>query len=595
MREQLRLLRKEMDRFHIQAYLIPTDDFHGSENVGDHFKSRAFISGFTGSAGTLLVMKDMAGLWTDGRYFLQAANQLQDSGITLFKMGEKGVPSIEEYLRENLERGMVFAFDGRCMMTDRAECYNRIVQRAGASMETNLDLVNAIWDERPEMSAKPAWILPQEFSGQCCKDKISAVRERMEKLDADALLLASLDDICWLLNVRGNDVEHTPVVLSYLIIRKDQITWYLQQSCLDDKMKDYLLENGIRTEEYDQIYRDIAELPSGLSILYQPSKTNYTLVSSIPEGIRHIQEDNPTEILKAVKNPVEIENQRIAHIKDGVALTRFMYYLKKHAVDQGETEVSLADQIVRLRKEQGHYVEESFSPIIGYGDHGAIIHYSANEESDRQVAAEGFLLVDTGAHYLEGTTDTTRTFAMGPLTREEKEMYTAVLRAHINLSAARVKEGCSCQSLDILARKPLWDLGLNYNHGTGHGVGYLLNVHEKPNSFRPRTYPFQEKECVLQEGMITSDEPGIYLEGKYGIRLENMIVCRRDPEYDSFLSFEPLTMVPFEKEAILPELMTKKEIDWLNAYHAEVYEKIAPYLPSQEREWLHEATALLKD
>lgn len=595
MREQLRLLRKEMDRFHIHAYLIPTDDFHGSENVGEYFKSRAYISGFTGSAGTLLVMKDMAGLWTDGRYFLQAANQLQGSGITLFKMGEKGVPTIEEYLKENLEKGMVFAFDGRCMMADQAERYNRIIQKAGARLETDLDLVNAIWEDRPAMSAKPAWILPQEYSGQNCSDKIRTVREKMRELDADAFLLASLDDICWLLNVRGNDVEHTPVVLSYLVICQDQITWYLQKSCLDAGMKDYLRENGIRTEEYYQIYEDIAGLPADISILYEPSKTNYLLVSSIPEGIRHIQKDNPTEILKAVKNPVEVENQRLAHIKDGVALTRFMYYLKKHAVEQGETEVSLADHLVRLRKEQGNYVEESFSPIIGYGDHGAIIHYSADEETDRPVEAKGFLLVDTGGHYLEGTTDTTRTFAMGPLTRKEKEMYTAVLRSHINLSAARFKEGCSSQSLDILARMPLWELGIDYKHGTGHGVGYLLNVHEGPNSFRYRTYPFREKECVLQEGMITSDEPGVYLEGEFGIRLENMIVCCKDPEYDSFLHFEPLTMVPFEKEAILTENMTKKEIAWLNAYHAKVYEKIAPYLPSEERKWLQEATALLKD
>ena len=398
MREQLRLLRKEMDRFHIHAYLIPTDDFHGSECVGDYFKSRAYVSGFTGSAGTLLVMKDMAGLWTDGRYFLQAANQLQDSGITLFKMGEKGVPTIEEYLKENLEKGMVFAFDGRCMMADQAERYNRIVQKAGARLETDLDLVNAIWEDRPAMSAKPAWILPQEYSGQSCSDKIRTVRERMKDLEADTFLLASLDDICWLLNVRGNDVDHTPVVLSYLVISQDQVTWYLQTSCLDTGMKDYLRENGIRTEEYYQIYEDIAGLPSDITILYEPSKTNYLLVSSIPEGIRHIQKENPTGILKAVKNPVEIENMRKAHIKDGVALTRFMYYLKKHAVERGETEVSLADHLVKLRREQGHYVEESFSPIIGYGDHGAIIHYSADEESDRPVEARGFLLVDAGGH-----------------------------------------------------------------------------------------------------------------------------------------------------------------------------------------------------
>lgn len=593
MREQLRRLREEMNRFHIQAYLIPTDDFHGSEYVGDYFKSRAYISGFTGSAGTLLVMNDMAGLWTDGRYFIQAANELNGTGITLFKMGERGVPGIEEYLKENLREGMVFAFDGRCMMADQAERYRRIARRAGARLETDMDLVNAVWQDRPDLSARPAWILPPEYSGQSFADKICKVRERMKDLDADAFLLASLDDICWLLNVRGDDVAYTPVVLSYLLILQDRITWYVQDSCLDHKIKEYLRENGIGTAEYDRIYQDIAGLPSEMSVLYQPSKTNYALVRCLPEGIRHVPGENPTELMKAVKNPVEVDNERLAHIKDGVALTRFMYYVKKHAVEQGETELSLADRLSEFRKEQKHYVEDSFSPIIGYGDHGAIIHYSADQETDRPVEARGFLLVDAGAHYLEGTTDTTRTFAMGPLTREEKEMYTAVLRGHINLAATRFIEGCSSQSLDVLARVPLWDLGLHYNHGTGHGVGYLLNVHEGPNAFRYRTRPFREKECVLEEGMITSDEPGIYLEGKYGIRLENMIVCCRDPECESFLCFDPLTMVPFDKDAILTENMTTKEIAWLNAYHLKVYEKIAPFLPPAEKEWLREATALL--
>ncbi len=593
MREQLRLLRKEMARMGIGAYLIPTDDFHGSEYTGEHFNCRAFISGFTGSAGTLLVMEDMAGLWTDGRYFLQAASQLEGSGITLFKMGEKGVPTIDEYLKANLSKGMIFGFDARCVMEDRAEKYRRIAEECGARLDTGLDLVNAVWEDRPEISAKPAWILPQEYCGESLADKVSKVRKKLDEKGADIFLLASLDDICWLLNVRGNDVDFTPVVLGYLILTRDTITWYVQEKSLGKEIRTYLEAVHVRIKEYDRIYEDLMNLESGLNVLYQPSRTNYALSLSLPHDIRRIREDNPTQILKAVKNPTEINNERKAHIKDGTALTRFMYYLKKHAVSRGETEVSLAGRLVEFRKEQDHYVEESFAPIIGYGEHGAIIHYSADEDSDCRVEDKGFLLVDTGGHYLEGTTDTTRTFAMGPLTQEEKEMYTAVLRGHIGLSLARFKRGCSGLNLDILARTPLWDMGLDYNHGTGHGVGYLLNVHEGPNSFHYRDFPGRNAGSILEPGMITSDEPGIYLEGKFGVRLENMILCSPDPEDESFLVFEPLTMVPFDREAILPHRMTRREIEWLNAYHAKVYENISPSLPPEERQWLREVTAAL--
>ena len=593
MREQLRQLRDVMKGLGIHAYLIPTDDFHGSEYVGDHFKSRAYVSGFTGSAGTLLVTEDMAGLWTDGRYFIQAADQLRGSGITLFKMGEKGVPDIGTYLKDYLKEGMIFGFDGRCVMEDKAVAYRKIVEETGAKMETEMDIVNGIWEDRPEISCRPAWVLPEKYSGMSFSDKISTVRQEMDKKGADLFLLASLDDICWLLNVRGDDVAFTPVVMGYLTCTRDEVTWYVQEKALGAEIKKYLQANGILTKEYDQIYEDLSRLPSGTAVLYQPTRTNYALTSCLPEEVRRIRVNNPTEILKARKNFTEVENERIAHRKDGTALTRFMYYLKTHAVGEGETEVSLADRLLELRKEQENYVEDSFAPIIAYGDHGAIPHYSADEESDRRIEGKGFLLVDTGGHYLEGSTDTTRTFAMGPLTREEKEMYTSVLRGHINLSMARFKEGCSGVSLDILARTPLWDQGLDYNHGTGHGVGYLLNVHEGPNAFYYRPTAARRSETVLEEGMITSDEPGIYLEGRFGVRLENLIVCLKDPGDSSFLYFEPLTMVPFDREAILPELMTRKEIAWLNDYHEQVFRAVSPGMPPEEVEWLRKVTEKL--
>ncbi len=590
MREELVLLREEMAKHNVDAYYIPTDDFHGSEYVGEYFKCRRYISGFTGSAGAVLVMKDMAGLWTDGRYFLQAADQLKGSGITLYKMGEEGVPTIAEYLKNNLKAGMTFAFDGRCMMESSADIYRKIVEECGAKMETGFDLVDNIWQDRPSISREPAWILEEKYSGKDCLDKISEVRSKMKEVGADIFLLASLDDICWLLNIRGNDVESTPVVLSYLTMTEEEVIWYVQDACLDSGVREYLKAKGIKTADYQQIYDDLRTIEKGKSVLYQPSKTNVALSGCLGEGVVRIKDSNPTEYLKAVKNPVEVENERIAHIKDGIALTKFMYYLKTDAVRAGETELSLGNRLVELRKEQENYIEDSFAPIIGYADHGAIVHYSAKEETDRPVESKGFLLVDTGGHYLEGTTDTTRTFAMGPLTDEEKMLYTAVLRGHINLSAARFLPGCSGQSLDVLARTPLWDMGYDYNHGTGHGVGYLLNVHEGPNSFRYRKMPTRNNDCIMEEGMITSDEPGVYLEGKFGIRLENLVVCLKDPDYSQFLSFEELTMVPFEREAIVKELMTEKEIQWLNNYHAKVYEKISPALNEEENIWLKEVT-----
>ena len=592
MKRELELLREKMRETGVDACLIPTSDFHGSEYVGDYFKCREYISGFTGSAGTLVITLDEAGLWTDGRYFLQAAKQLEGSGIMLRKERQPGVPAIEEYLKRTLKRGETLGFDGRCIMQDSAEKLITQLNAQGVAVRTDIDLAGAVWKNRPELSAQPVWPLPVEYAGESSESKIKRVREFLAEKKADYFLLTSLEDIAWLLNMRGNDVESTPVILSYLLLGEKELTWYVQEKCLSEKIKILLEMQGIKAAPYAQIYEDVKKLPEDASVYYDKSAVNTALVSSLPEKVKKIEGINPTFLFKAKKNPVEVENERNAHIKDGVAVTKFIYWLKSQIGKTKITEISAAEQLEQFRNAQEHYVEPSFAPIIAYKEHGAIVHYSATKESDVELKPESFVLADTGGHYLEGTTDITRTIALGSLTQEEKEMYTTVLKGHIQLEMARFLQGCSGQSLDVLARTPLWEKGLDYNHGTGHGVGYLLSVHEGPNSFRYRPSVNGRNDCVFEEGMITSDEPGIYLEGKFGIRLENMIVCQKamENDYGSFLCFDALTLVPFERSAIIAEELSTKEKEWLNKYHQKVFETIAPYLTEEEAGWLREET-----
>lgn len=592
MKRELELLRKKMQETGIDACLIPTSDFHGSEYVGDYFKCREYISGFTGSAGTLVVTLENAGLWTDGRYFLQAAKQLEGSGIELKKERQPGVPTIEEYLKETMKKGETLGFDGRCIMADYADTLITQLNAQGIAVRTDIDLPGAVWKNRPELSCESVWPLPSEYAGESSESKIKRVREFLAKKEAEYLLLTSLEDIAWLLNMRGNDVESTPVILSYLLLGQNDIKWYVQDKCLSEKIKILLDMQGIRTAPYAQIYEDVKKLPEESSVYYDKSAVNTSLISGLPDKIKKIEGVNPTFLFKAKKNPTEVQNERKAHIKDGVAVTKFIYWLKKQVGNQKVTEISAAEKLEEFRMAQEHYVEPSFAPIIAYKEHGAIVHYSATKESDVELKPESFVLADTGGHYLEGTTDITRTIALGTLTQEEKEMYTTVLKGHIQLEMARFLQGCSGQSLDILARTPLWEKGLDYNHGTGHGVGYLLSVHEGPNNFRYRPAISDRSDCILEEGMITSDEPGIYLEGKFGIRLENMIVCQKDIEntYGTFLCFDSLTLVPFDRSAILPEELSSKERRWLNQYHKKVFDTISPYLTGEEATWLQETT-----
>ena len=506
-------------------------------------------------------------------------------------MGEPGVPTVEEYVQEHLEKGEKLGFDGRVMGASRALAFAKAAEENGASLSTEEDLIGEIWAERPEIPDADLFVLEEKWSGETTDKKLARVRKAMEEKGADLHVLASLCDIAWLLNIRGGDIPCVPVVLSFLTVTKKECTWYVRPSVVSEKIRTYVTGFGIAIKDYDEIYGDLKKIPAGSKVLLDQGNVNYRLLTSIPEEAEVLNCPNPTEGMKAVKNETEQKNLHQSHLKEGVAFTRFMYWLKTRVGKEKITEISAAEHLAALRSEQKDLVELSFSPICGYGEHGAIVHYSATEESDVELKPESFFLVDAGGHYLDGTTDTTRTFAMGPLTDEQKKMYTAVLRGNLNLAHARFLKGCSGYNLDVICRTPLWQIGMDYKHGTGHGVGYLLNVHEGPNTFRWKL-PEGANAAELEPGMVTTDEPGVYLEGKYGIRLENELLCVEGPknEYGQFLEFEILTLIPWDLDAVDPAQMTEQERGWLNEYHHTVYEAIAPHLPKEEQEWLAHAT-----
>lgn len=588
--ERIHALRERMKEKNIDAYLVPTDDFHASEYVGEYFKCRKYITGFTGSAGTAVIMQDMAGLWTDGRYFIQAAQQLEGTGVTLFKMGEPEVPTIQEFLKEKLGEGMCLGFDGRTVSAQEAEEFAQILGKKGVSLSVDHDLVGEIWEDRPALSSEPVMELDVKWTGESRAEKCARIRKAMEEKNAQVFALTSLDDIAWLLNIRGNDIHCCPVVLSYLVMTQTEIRLFANEKAFPAEVKAALAKDGVTLYPYDDIYTYVKTFAEGTTVLLSKQKANSRLVSSIPSSVTILDEENLTLLPKAIKNATEVENERIAHIKDGVALTKFIYWLKKNVGKIPMTELSAEEKLYSFRAQQENFVGNSFDPIISYGTHAAVVHYSATPQTDIPIEPRSFLLADTGGHYYEGTTDTTRTIVMGPVTDEQKKYFTAVLRGMLNLADAKFRYGCTGANLDHLARGPLWELGKDYNHGTGHGVGYLLNVHESPNSFRWKIIPGNN--AVLEEGMITSDEPGYYVENGYGIRHENLIVCKKaeKTEFGQFMCFEPLTMVPFDLEAVAPEQMNAHERELLNAYHAQVYEKISPYLEDEEKEWMKEAT-----
>lgn len=585
-KERLMKLREEMNKEGMQAYIIPTSDFHETEYVSEYFAARKYMSGFTGSAGVLVVLLDKAGLWTDGRYFIQAANQLAGSGIDLMKQGQEDTPSIEEYIVTNLTQGSVVGFDGRVMNVNDANKYKQAFMMHDIKMVTDKDLVGRIWDDRPALPCTETFHYDEKYAGKSISEKLTQVREAMKGYNCRSHIVTKIDEIAWLYNLRAHDVPHFPVALAYTIIKENDAMIYIDASRLDEESKTLFAQNHIQVKDYEAIYEDVKTLEG--PVLVDGNFVNSKIVYSLNTEIVYAQD--PIVLLKAMKNEIELANTRNAHIKDGVACTKFMYWLMQN-VNNGISEMSAQEKLQELRKEQADYLEDSFNTICAYKEHAAMMHYSSNEETNVELKPEGMLLVDSGGQYLDGTTDITRTFVLGSITEEEKKWFTLALKGHIRLEKANFLYGCRGLNLDILARGPLWDLDMDYQCGTGHGVGHLSNVHEAPNGFRWKIVPERNDSCVLEEGMITSNEPGVYVEGEFGIRHENeMVVVKGNKNfYGQFMHFETLTFVPFDRKGIDKSLLSEDELAWLNDYHAFVYEKISPFLTNEEAEWLKEA------
>ncbi|WP_413604652.1 aminopeptidase P family protein [Faecalitalea cylindroides] len=585
-KERLMKLREEMNKEGMQAYIIPTSDFHETEYVSEYFAARKYMSGFTGSAGVLVVLLDKAGLWTDGRYFIQAANQLAGSGIDLMKQGQEDTPSIEEYIVTNLTQGSVVGFDGRVMNVNDANKYKQAFMMHDIKMVTDKDLVGRIWDDRPALPCTETFHYDEKYAGKSISEKLTQVREAMKGYNCRSHIVTKIDEIAWLYNLRAHDVPHFPVALAYTIIKENDAMIYIDASRLDEESKTLFAQNHIQVKDYEAIYEDVKTLEG--PVLVDGNFVNSKIVYSLNTEIVYAQD--PIVLLKAMKNETELANTRNAHIKDGVACTKFMYWLMQN-VNNGISEMSAQEKLQELRKEQADYLEDSFNTICAYKEHAAMMHYSSNEETNVELKPEGMLLVDSGGQYLDGTTDITRTFVLGSITEEEKKWFTLALKGHIRLEKANFLYGCRGLNLDILARGPLWDLDMDYQCGTGHGVGHLSNVHEAPNGFRWKIVPERNDSCVLEEGMITSNEPGVYVEGEFGIRHENeMVVVKGNKNfYGQFMHFETLTFVPFDRKGIDKSLLSEDELTWLNDYHASVYEKISPFLTNEEAEWLKEA------
>lgn len=590
--ERLAALRERMREKKIDVYMIPTEDFHESEYVGDYFKARRYMSGFTGSAGTLVVTLTEAGLWTDGRYFIQAENQLKGSTITLYKMAEPGVPTVSEFIEEKVPENGCLGFDGRVVNAGLGLKLKEALAKKNAVIHATEDLVDAVWTDRPARSKEPAYLLDVKWAGKSRRDKLAEIRETMAEKKADSLILTSLDDIAWLFNIRGNDVAYSPVVLSYAVVRKEECLLFVQEEALNEAVRQELTEDHITIQPYDSVYEYVKTLPQSETVLLSKKRVNYAIINALNDGITIIDEVNPTTIRKAVKNPTELDNLRKSHLKDGVAVTKFMYWLKRTVGREEITEISASDYLEQLRRSQEGFIEPSFDTISAYQANAAMMHYSATAESNAVLKPEGFLLVDSGGQYFEGTTDITRTFVLGPISDEWKIHFTLVAKSMLNLANAKFLHGCTGLNLDILARGPLWNLGIDYRCGTGHGVGYLLNVHEGPNGFRWKHVPEREDQAVLEEGMVTTDEPGVYIENSHGIRTENELICKKaeQTEYGQFMEFETITYVPIDLDGIDPAYLNETDKKQLNAYHAMVYEKIAPHLTQQEAEWLKEYT-----
>ena len=589
--KRLELLREELRREHLGAYIFNSSDAHNSEYTADHWKGREWISGFNGSAGTAVVTLTSAALWTDSRYFIAAGQQLAGTEYQLMKLKIEGTPTIAEWLGKELANvdSKEVGLDGTTHTAAVvSQLKDELRRQGGLTLRTNFDVLQRIWKDRPPMSLNAIVLQPIKLAGETTRDKLARIRKALREVHADGMLMSHLDDIAWTLNLRGSDVHCCPVFISHLLIGSRQATLFVDERKLTAEVRNYLAEQGITTQPYEAV-GDALQKWGEWNILIDPDEVSEALARQVKTIAHHplsvICHPSPVPAMKAVKNEAEQQGLRNAMLKDGIALVKWLCWLKPAVEAGGQMEISVSQKLEQLRSQQPLYRGLSFDTIAGYEAHGAIVHYEATPDTDIPLESRGLLLVDSGAQYQDGTTDVTRTIALGPLTDEQRKVYTLVLKGHIDLQLLHFPDGAAGTQLDAIARRPLWQAGLNYLHGTGHGVGSYLNVHEGPHQIRMEWMP-----APLRKGMTVTDEPGIYLEGRFGVRTENVLVIKGVDDNSQFLCFETLTLCPIDTTPILPELLSEEEIGWLNAYHAEVYKQLAPHLNDEERAWLQEAT-----
>lgn len=588
--KKIKLLRRAMKKNKIDAYIIPTSDPHMSEYLASFWQAREWLSGFTGSAGTLVITLKDAGLWTDGRYYLQAEDELKGSSIRLFKSGLEGVPSFTNWLIDELEEGSTVGIDGKLFSFAAARLLEESLSNNDMKLNKSLDLFDEIWEDRPALPDSKVFLHDIEYAGKDASQKLEEVRGKMRELNVNYHIVSTLDDIAWLFNIRGHDVAYNPVVISYALVGLDRATLFLDRDKLSGDLEASLRASGVDLEDYEMISGHLEELGEGDRILYDPNKTNVWLYDLIGKKAFRLGAETISIPLKARKNNIEIESTKKAHIRDGVAMVNFLYWLDFNLDKEYIDELTISDKLIEFRSRGENYVYPSFPTIAGYKDHGAIVHYSASKETAYQIDREGMLLIDSGCQYLDGTTDITRTLCLGELTEEERLDYTLTLKGHIALARARFLKGTKGASLDILARQFLWSEGFDYKHGTGHGIGHFLNVHEGPQGISQLA-----SRVGLEEGMVISNEPGMYRPGSHGVRIENelLVVAYKDTEFGEFLEFETITYCPIDTKALVLDLISADEKDWINSYHKMVYEKLETNLDNPVRSWLKDRTRAL--
>ena len=590
-RERLKALRQKLQQEGIDYYLIPTADFHNSEYVNAHFTVREHYCGFTGSNGSLVVWQEGAALWTDGRYFIQAEHELEGTTVELMRMQQEGVPTIEEFLKKEMQQGQTLGFDGRVVPASEGMRYEKALKDKEICFAYDKDVAGSIWEDRPPLPAGPVTVLSEEVAGRSTAQKLADVREKLEKEKAGSFLLSKLDDLMWLFNIRGCDVECNPVALSYAYITKEEAHLFIQEKALNEEVKTDLAHKQVIVHPYESVVNFLKALPEGGTVLVDRRQVSYALYKAVGERQKLVEAPNPTELLKAIKNPVELANMEKIFLKDSVALTKFIYWVKTNIGKIEITEITAADHLEQLRRAIPEFLDLSFPTISAYGPNAAMMHYEPTPESHAVCKPEGMLLVDSGGQYLGGTTDVTRTIVLGPVTEEQKMHYTLVAGAMLQLTAARWLYGCTGRNLDILARQCLWNIGLDYQCGTGHGVGYILNVHEGPQNLRWK-FVGGLTEVPFEEGMDITNEPGVYIQDSHGIRIENVMVAKNDVknEYGQFMHFETLTWVPIDMDAIDEKYLTEAQRVLLYGYQKQVYDKISPYLTEEEAQWLRRET-----